>query len=473
MKNLRFLALLTISMALLVAACKKDKDDDNNTPPPPGGDYKISGYSQDAVNFTQMAGALIVVTDQTGAQVAQVTTDASGNYLVTGIAPGTYNLTVSKDGYQNQVAANVAVGNVNLQEVFVAFMPVDNSITTPVGAICGVVLDASGNPMANVLVAISAEDESLTNGYFASGMTDASGKYAIGAVPLESAVSGNAIPAFKIKALKENFVDIMHNVPINQNALVVNNVNLVNQNVPGNTVFAEGFEAKNGWTWEGFWHLQQNATIMNINVTSQYVMLAPNDNSGGYIPGAYAGNYCAWYGEESTGSFIGTPSEDQEQWSGGTGQASNEGVLISPVISLAGLNQASLSFWSWFEIESVNPNESGFDIMEVFVIDVATSVETSLGRLNPYSDPILDDRAALPFTSGGFNVAPVWTLAEYDMSEFAGADIQIKFEFRTIDSLYNGFRGWFIDNVLVTDKAPLKSMNANKVYGPDPKPRTK
>jgi len=118
MKNFRFFALLMISMALVVAACKKDNDDNNNTPTPPGGEYKIAGYSQDAVNFTQMAGALIVVTDQSGAQVAQVTTDASGNYLVTGIAPGTYNLTVSKDGYQNQVAGNVVVGNVNLQEVF-------------------------------------------------------------------------------------------------------------------------------------------------------------------------------------------------------------------------------------------------------------------------------------------------------------------------------------------------------------------
>ncbi len=468
MKNFKYLLLLFMSFALVISACKKDDDDD---PPAPSGDYKISGYSQDAISFSGIAGALVVITDMNGAAIAQATTDASGNYVVTAIAPGTYNMTVSKDGYQNQIASAVVVGNVSIPEVFVGFMPVDNSITVPVGAICGIVIDANGNPVANATIAISAEDASLTNGYFASGVTDALGKYAIGAVPIESAVSGGVIPAFKIKAIKDNFVDVKHNVNIVQNSLVVGNVDLVNQNVPGNTVFTEGFEAKAEWTWEGFWHLQGNASILNSNVTSEYVKLAPNDNSAGYIPSAYAGMYCAWYGQESTGSFIGEASAGQSQWSGGTSTSSNMGTLVSPPVDLAGLDQASLSFWTWFEIESVNPNASGFDIMEIYVIDVATQIETSIGRLNPYSDPVLDDRAALPFTSGGFNKAPLWTLAEYDLTDFAGANIQLKFEFRTVDGLYNGFRGWFLDNVLVTDKAPLKSMNTNTVYGPDPKPR--
>ena len=230
MKKLYYPLILLMSFAIVISACKKD---DNNDPPaPPSGEYKISGYSQDAINFTGIAGALIVITDQNGAQIAQATTDAAGNYVVTGIAPGTYNLTVAKDGYQNQIASAVVVGNASIPEVFVGFMPVDNSITVPVGAICGIVIDANGNPMANATIAISAEDESLTNGYFASGVTDAMGKYAIGAVPIESAVNNQIIPAFKIKAIKDNFVDVKHNVSIAKNALVVGNVNLVNQNIP-------------------------------------------------------------------------------------------------------------------------------------------------------------------------------------------------------------------------------------------------
>lgn len=147
------------------------------------------------------------------------------------------------------------------------------------------------------------------------------------------------------------------------------------------------------------------------------------------------------------------------------------GYMISPEINLTTQSEASLSFWTWFEIESVNPNQYGYDIMEIIVMETG-GTETSLGRLNPYSDPILDDRAALPFTSGGFNKAPLWVMTEYNLTDFVGQTIQLKFEFRTVDGLYNGFRGWFVDNVLVTDKAPLKSANTTVVYGPDPKPRT-
>lgn len=466
MKRFYLPLILLMSLALVFSACKKDEDDEDT---PTTGGFKISGYAQDAVNFTPMAGAMVTVTDAGGAQIAQVTTDVGGNYLIT-VAAGTYNLSVAKDGYQMQSADNVMVGNANLPEVFVGFMPVDNSITVPVGALCGTVINGAGVPMANATVAISAEDEALTNGYFASVVSDASGKFAIGAIPMES----NAkipIPAFKLKVIQGNFVEVIHNIVIAQNKLVVQNVDLVNQNNPGNTIFSEGFEAESAWTYDGFFHRQMNAGIVNSNFTGNYVVLAPNDQTNGLIPNAYAGMYCAWYGQESTGSFIGELSPGQSELSGGTSLSSNMGYMISPEISLASLTEASLSFWTWFEIESVNPNQFGYDIMEIIVIEEG-GTETSLGRLNPFSDPILDDRAALPFTSGGFNKAPIWVMAEYDLTDFIGKTVQLKFDFRTVDGLYNGFRGWFVDNVLVTDKAPLKSANTTVVYGPDPKPRT-
>lgn len=466
MKRFYLPLILLMSMALVISACKKDEDEDET---PSGGGFKITGYAQDAVNFTPMAGSLVTVTNASGAQIAQVSTNAAGNYLIT-VPAGTYNLSVAKDGYQMQSADNVIVGNASLPEVFVGFMPVDNSITVPVGALCGTVLDANGNPMANATVAISAEDEALTNGYFTSVNSNATGQFAIGAIPLESNTKG-IIPAFKIKIIQGNFIEVVHNVVIAQNKLIVQNVDLVNQNNPGNTILTEGFETDGGWTYDGFFHRQQNASIVNSNFTANYVVLAPNDQTNGYIPNAYAGMYCAWYGQESTGSFIGSPSPGQSELSGGTSTSSNMGYMISPEINLTSLNEASLSFWTWFEIESVNPNEYGYDIMEIFVMETG-GTETSLGRLNPYSDPILDDRAALPFTSGGFNKAPIWVQTEYNLTDFVGQTIQLKFEFRTVDGLYNGFRGWFVDNVLVTDKAPLKSTNTTVVYGPDPKPRT-
>jgi len=467
MKKFYLPLILVMSMALVISACKKDDEDDET---PSGGGFKIAGYAQDAVNFTPMAGSLVTVTDAGGSQIAQVLTNAAGNYLVS-VPAGTYNLSVTKDGYQMQSSDNVIVGNANLPEVFVGFMPVDNSITVPVGALCGTVLDGNGNPMANATVAISAEDEALTNGYFASVNSGATGQFAIGAIPLESNTKG-IIPAFKIKIIQGNYIEVIHNIVIGQNKLIVQNVDLVNQNNPGNTILSEGFEADGGWTFDGFFHRQQNASIVNSNFTDNYVVLAPNDQTNGFIPNAYAGMYCAWYGQESTGSFIGSPSPGQSELSGGTSTSSNMGYMISPEINLTSQNEASLSFWTWFEIESVNPNQTGFDIMEIIVMETG-GTETSLGRLNPYSDPILENRAALPFTSGGFNKAPLWVMSEYNLTDFVGQTIQLKFEFRTVDGLYNGFRGWFVDNVLVTDKAPLKSANTTVVYGPDPKPRTK
>ncbi len=466
MKKLFLPLILLMSIALVISSCKKDEEGDD----PVTGGFVISGYAQDAISYTNMAGAMVSVTDAGGNQISQVMTDAAGNYTVS-VQSGTFNLTVSKDGYQMQSATNVIVGDATLPSVFVGFMPVDNSITQPVGALCGIVQDANGNPLANASVAISAEDESLTNGYFASVMSDATGKFAIGAIPLEANKKGDLIPAFKVKVIQGNFVDVTHNIVIASNSLIVKNVKLVNQNVPGNTIFTEGFEGASAWTYEGFFHKQQNAQIQNSNYTMQYVKLAPNDMTNGFIPSAYAGMYSAWYGQESTGSFIGIPSEWQDTMSGGTSQSYNEGYMLSPEISLTSLNQASLSFWTWFEIESVNPNESGFDVMEVFIVE-AGGTETSLGRLNPFSDPILENRASLPFTSGGFNKAPLWVFVEYDLTSFVGKTIQLKFNFDTRDGLYNGFRGWFVDNILVTDKAPLKAANNTTGYGPYQKPRT-
>jgi hypothetical protein len=111
MKRFYLPLIIMMSFALVLSACKKDEDDDDPGLPP--GTFMINGYSQDAVNFTSMAGAMVTVSDANGAQVAQVLTDAAGNYSVA-VAAGTYSLSVAKDGYQTQSAPAVMVGNANL-----------------------------------------------------------------------------------------------------------------------------------------------------------------------------------------------------------------------------------------------------------------------------------------------------------------------------------------------------------------------
>ncbi|MCK5079613.1 MAG: hypothetical protein KAR09_06690, partial [Bacteroidales bacterium] len=75
MKKLYYPLILLMSFAIVISACKKDEDDDD----PTSGGFSIAGYSQDAVSFAHMAGALVAVTDHAGAQVTQVLTDAGGN----------------------------------------------------------------------------------------------------------------------------------------------------------------------------------------------------------------------------------------------------------------------------------------------------------------------------------------------------------------------------------------------------------
>ncbi len=63
----------------------------------------------------------------------------------------------------------------------------------------------------------------------------------------------------------------------------------------------------------------------------------------------------------------------------------------------------------------------------------------------------MEDRESIPYTSGGFNQAPVWIYHNIDISQYVGQKVHIQFDFQTLDSLYNGFRGWFIDDVKVLD----------------------
>jgi len=95
--------------------------------------------------------------------------------------------------------------------------------------------------------------------------------------------------------------------------------------------------------------------------------------------------------------------------------------------------------------------------MEILVSTNGGSSYTSVRKLNPFIDPNDLDRAHKPFSSGGFNRAPVWVLEEIDLSNYAGQIVKIKFDFKTHDELYNGFRGWILDDVEVIDVAVFNS----------------
>jgi hypothetical protein len=87
------------------------------------------------------------------------------------------------------------------------------------------------------------------------------------------------------------------------------------------------------------------------------------------------------------------------------------------------------------------------------VIYVSKSPYTTwdvLGYLNPYDDPAKNiGVSGEAYTSGGFNQPGIWVNHSYDLTSYAGNTIKIRFLFNTADNLWNGYRGWFLDDITV------------------------
>ncbi|HEX7574164.1 MAG TPA: choice-of-anchor J domain-containing protein, partial [Bacteroidota bacterium] len=222
-----------------------------------------------------------------------------------------------------------------------------------------------------------------------------------------------------------------------------------------------------GWTNTGFWHLPyrpQQISVLSPTINPDLVTLPDAGN----LPAPFSGNYCWWYGENSTGTFIGNGFDPkQASKSGGTSDSSNSGNLITPPISLVGQTHAVLSFQTWWEIEGVNSDL--FDIMSIEASSDAgvNWVPLGRGRLNPLNDPAGEHWK--PYSSTGLGQKGSWTSQFFDLSFYAGKVIRIRFNFDTGDALYNGFRGWFIDDVSVTAgtlPAPLITIVTPPVVNP-------
>lgn len=209
------------------------------------------------------------------------------------------------------------------------------------------------------------------------------------------------------------------------------------------------------------------APVQSLEVGSQVVVSYPDpdDKKVSLLP-SFAGDWILWYGNPETGTF-----SDQDS---NTSTVANDGTAESPVIDLADFTFATLDYKTWFEVESVDVQEGEFDQMNVWVqivpdqaLTVTAPVEIVSGsqkytlypgeyylldNLNPdYTPPGLQ-RPFLNFSSGGINSVPVWMTRVHNLNPLTGHKIRIKFEFRTNDNQYNGFRGWGIDEIFVRNE---------------------
>lgn len=459
MKKWLVITTLILVAAIFLPSCGEDTGD-NEEP-------MIVGKVIDAMNLSPIAQAKIVlfyksVTTQQWIINDSMFTGNDGSYKFFVQVNRSYKVEAIANGFKVNKAVDITPEN---YYAVVDFILAPTSVDIPIGSVSGRVVDKNKKPVAGAIVSISGGIH--TNGYFASTTTDEKGAFGIGIIPIISPNNGDTIPYFTLKATKSGYrFTITDSIKIYENQ-TTGNVQLILLPMGNlNPVWSEDFEQSasvNRWTATGFWHRQPNATIRNA-AYPKHVKLGPDDNTNGFIPHAYQGNYSFWYGVDnpsnypnladstSIGNFLGMKAPYDDSLSGGTSQQANSGYLRSDTINLAGLSEASLNFYSWWEIEGVNPNANGYDWMTVSVWDLSQANPTffNIIRLNPWTDPITsEERAPLAYTSSGFNKKPLWVNYDVDLTRWAGKKIQIQFTFQTNDNLYNGFRGWFIDDLKI------------------------
>jgi len=223
------------------------------------------------------------------------------------------------------------------------------------------------------------------------------------------------------------------------------------------SIFNDDMESGlNGWSSTGFWHQVTNPQTIQVSdeIRNNFVQLPDN----GYLPTCASGTKCWWYGEDVTGTFIGADYPAQEALSGGTSLNANTGDLISPMIDLSNVTKAVLSFNTWWEIEGVDT--PSYDLMHVEVSTDGGTTFKTLGNLNPLDDA--NTANYIPYSTSGVNQPGVWGRFYFDISQFSGSTVNIRFRFNTVDDYYNGFRGWFIDDVQV-DSDGLPVLNIDSV----------
>ena len=125
---------------------------------------------------------------------------------------------------------------------------------------------------------------------------------------------------------------------------------------------------------------------------------------------AHSGTKSYWYGRDQTGNYD-------------TGNRSFGG-LFSPIFTLP--QSSALTFWSW-ALTELNTN---YDIRQVWL-----SIDGGQSWASLY-------------TSAG-DVREAWEQVTIDLDPYAANFSQISFYFDTIDPLYNNYRGWFVDDVVV------------------------
>ncbi|MGE8572174.1 MAG: carboxypeptidase regulatory-like domain-containing protein, partial [Acinetobacter amyesii] len=466
MKNSAFVKIIMVTGVLGLTACGgSDRDETGSVPPEPVADAMVQKSVEeltllDVNNLALNAASIQILSDEEWQKVQAgslktatntITADDSEqlfppinslptathfkgqSYLANAhgivklpkLAAGTYYVLVTKNG-QSAVSAflihpkntnksivlNVVLNCLDQDCQTLSDAPVNDAV---VGTFSGQVI-FKGKPLANAQVSLSGG--TATNGAFVSALTDANGYFT-----LSFNVSSALLEALKNATLTINGAGIntiTKKVTVIASSASGYQFEVLPETASVDAVWRETFEAdsatRNAWTRSQpsvanvDWQLLNKGHNIRNNQVNQRVRLAPNDQSQGKVPEPLQGNTAYWYGDKVNGNFIGALSDSSlaPEFDGGTSNTHNMGELISPAINLSQYQAPlSLSFKTWWEIESVNPNNQGFDLMNILVSTDGGNSFKTLARLNPLADPSSAyERAPIPYSNLGFNLAP-------------------------------------------------------------------
>ena len=468
MKKIIFL-VLSVFILNIFTACGSSSDSDNVETEAEIETNTINEIAVYDVNGQEIEDAEISIEPATPSTSANTAIALVGD----GFSEGLYIVTITVGGYTFSVELYISADNyqdIASLVIPVSYNPLDETyseIDAIVGSISGIIYNSSNIPLVNAQVSISAGI--ATNGAYVTAFTDENGYYELLINVDNSLVDDIALST--ITASADGYLTSSIDFTM-EDGLNSTGVNLYLTTGIQETVVNFDFEsATEDWTINKLTGINNNLswnvhTLSSVDISkaviANNVALAPNDESLGMVASPANGDKCFWYGDtnltdEAYGSFIG--SADASELSGGSSSSDNSAELISPEIDLSALNgDVRLGFKTWWEIESVNPNSNGYDLMTISVSTDSGTTWTNIARLNPLSDPQTDlDKSSIPFSNTGFNSAPMWTeqetisLIDADGNSVSGKTIRIKFTFETVDGLYNGFRGWMIDDLYIQE----------------------